>query len=125
MRCLDRCERRNCFSYGKGVPPERLAISPVSGLNPRAPCEHADRDSSSNCEKCAAVSPGADQITGGPGNKQIQTNMWQVGVAVSVCLYANLHEPDYGGQHYHVPPPACNQIPVLPTKSNHHDGYQD
>ena len=134
--------QRHIVAFGHG--PERFAISPVSCLIPSAPRKcgndnygeaNAQRPTSNAQRRiqtsaldvrCSTFSVRRSQnLCNGPCQHQIEADVRQIGVAISVTLQSDLQDPNYREEHDQIPKPANEQIRPRFSQSENNPGDCD
>ena len=88
------------------VCPKRLTVFPITSLSPCAPTQQRDQGARGEAENFAMPPPGSRQICRRPGERDKQTDMGKVGIAVCMSLYSHLNHADHWDEHYQIPEPA-------------------
>src|SRR5207248_10434571 len=76
--------------HGKGMGEERFAIVPIRCLTPRRPTQNANYDDRTDTQDFVLATPARSQISYGPGQDNIKTNLGQISVAIGAPLPSHL-----------------------------------
>src|SRR5207245_1258893 len=109
----------------EGVRPKSAAITPVTGLFPGGKHQEGDRGGHCRGKKNASMAPRGDSVGNEPGHKNIQTDLGQVHVAISMSLLADLYDTAHRHQHSQKPKPARQKIRMSPSAHESTRGDRD
>src|SRR5262245_5148459 len=94
----------------QNVAPKPFAIVPIPSLLGRAPSKRSYYDAGRRTKNRNSVTSESGKIDNRPGDCNVEANLRQISVTVSVRLSANLNQSDYGQQHDQIPTPSNHQI---------------
>ena len=107
---------------GQRVGPQRVTVPPISRLRARAENQSQEDDRGAAAQHRAAVTPAGAQYRR-PGQRQIQADLRQIGVAIRMGVIGHLHNPDHRDHHSQIPEPADHEPGMRPAKCPGRPGY--
>src|SRR5207302_1692899 len=111
--------------YGKRSIPKSLGVVPVRSLNPRAPGQDSDDDWRSHRENFAPITKRLCKIDNRPRHGNVETDLRQISVTISVRLAADLDQANHRHEHDQIPKPAGDEIRPAFSKDESRDRNQN
>src|SRR5262249_29511754 len=86
--------------------PKSLGVVPVRSLDPGPPGKQDNNNRPGNAENFTAQLKPPCKIDHCPRRSDVESDLWQVTVAIRVRLAPHLNQPDHRQEHQHIPEPA-------------------